>query len=217
MYELTSDLEAKGVDDIIGNSLSTQKLKQNISRVAKSMSTILITGESGTGKELVAQAIWKKSPRRNDIFVPINCAAIPDTLLESELFGYVKGAFSGANPNGRIGKFELANHGTLFLDEIGDMPIYLQSKLLRVLQDQKLTRIGSNNQISIDTAHYLRHKQGLKKAYSRKQISGRSVLPLECNPHSNHAFARTTDRYPRLNSSLYQQIPIQMLISISAI
>ncbi len=187
MYELTSDLEAKGVDDIIGNSLSTQKLKQNISRVAKSMSTILITGESGTGKELVAQAIWKKSPRKNEIFVPINCAAIPDTLLESELFGYVKGAFSGANPNGRIGKFELANHGTLFLDEIGDMPIYLQSKLLRVLQDQKLTRIGSNNQISIDTRIICATNKDLKKLIRenkfREDLYYRlNVIPIQTTP-----------------------------------
>ncbi len=149
-FELNSDFGFWGIDDIIGHSQSMKKLKDDIKRFANSMSTVFIEGESGTGKELVATAIWKESKRKDEIFVPINCAAIPDTLLESELFGYVKGAFTGASPKGRIGKFELANNGVLFLDEIGDMPIYLQAKLLRVLQEQKITRIGSNNEINID-------------------------------------------------------------------
>ena len=148
LYDYSSEVRA--LDNIVGSSDVTMKLKRNINRVAKSMSTVLITGESGTGKELVATAIWKASARKKEKFVPINCAAIPDALLESELFGYVKGAFTGADPNGRMGKFELANHGVIFLDEIGDMPIYLQAKLLRVLQEQEITRIGSNHQIKID-------------------------------------------------------------------
>src|SRR5690606_16130754 len=111
-------------DDIIGNSRKTIELKEKIKKVANSVSTVLITGESGTGKEVVATAIWKNSDRRNNRFVAINCAAIPEPLLESELFGYVKGAFTGADPNGKIGKFELANKGVIFLDEIGDMPLY---------------------------------------------------------------------------------------------
>ena len=148
--DLSTDFGIWGIDDIIGSSVAIKKLKDDINRIAKSMSTVFIEGESGTGKELVATAIWKESSKKKEIFVPINCAAIPDALLESELFGYVKGAFTGANPKGRIGKFELANNGVLFLDEIGDMPIYLQAKLLRVLQEQKITRIGSNNQIKIN-------------------------------------------------------------------
>ena len=148
--ELTGDFGIWGINDIVGSSGIMKRLKDDIRRVAKSMSTVFIEGESGTGKELVATAIWKESLRRKEIFVPVNCAAIPDALLESELFGYVKGAFTGANPNGRIGKFELANNGVLFLDEIGDMPIYLQAKLLRVLQEQQVTRIGSNNNIRVD-------------------------------------------------------------------
>lgn len=150
VYSMTSFAERQTVDDIVGSSRAIVKLRESICRVAKHSSTVLITGESGTGKEMVATAIWKASQKRNQTFVPINCAAIPDALLESELFGYVKGAFSGADPNGRIGKFELANRGIIFLDEIGDMPIYLQAKLLRVLQEKKITRIGSNNQIDID-------------------------------------------------------------------
>jgi DNA-binding NtrC family response regulator len=119
-------------------------------QVAPSDASVLITGESGTGKELVAKSIHAASPRAKAPFVAINCAAIPDTLLESELFGHVRGAFTGADPKGRIGKFELANGGTLFLDEIGDMPLYLQAKLLRVLEDFTITRIGSNQVVAVD-------------------------------------------------------------------
>ena len=110
----------------------------------------MITGESGTGKELVARSLHSQGDRRDKPFVVINCSAIPDTLLESELFGYVKGAFTGANQNGRIGKFELANSGVIFLDEIGDMPLYLQAKILRVIQEKKIERIGSNKSIDLD-------------------------------------------------------------------
>lgn len=150
VYELTSSTFEQSLDKIVGVSPATLRLKERIIQVAQSMSTVLITGESGTGKELVANAIWKASERKDEMFVALNCAAIPEALLESELFGYVKGAFTGANPGGRMGKFELANHGVLFLDEIGDMPLYLQAKLLRVLQERTITRIGSNNQIKVD-------------------------------------------------------------------
>jgi len=177
----------RALDNIIGSSDATCKLKRDINRVAKSMSTILITGESGTGKELVATAIWKASSRKNEKFVPINCAAIPDTLLESELFGYVKGAFTGADPSGRMGKFELANHGVIFLDEIGDMPIYLQAKLLRVLQEQEITRIGSNHQIKIDVRVIAATNKNLpdliKQNKFREDLYYRlNVIPLKVQP-----------------------------------
>ena len=133
-YEITSTVHTLDCSNIIGDSEGTQKMKREIMQVAQSSSTVLITGESGTGKEMVATAIWNASNRHSGRFVSINCAAIPEALLESELFGYVKGAFTGADPHGRIGKFELANKGVIFLDEIGDMPLYLQAKLLRVLQ-----------------------------------------------------------------------------------
>jgi len=110
--------------------------------IAKTDSTVLITGESGTGKELFANAIHYDSLRADEPFITVNCAAIPDNLMESELFGYERGAFTGANINGKIGKFEMADKGTLFLDEIGDMSLNMQAKLLRVLQDKKITRIG---------------------------------------------------------------------------
>ncbi|NBK20047.1 sigma 54-interacting transcriptional regulator [Anaerotruncus sp. 1XD42-93] len=142
--------ETLACGDIIGSSPQMQHLKESIHRVSKGTSTVLITGESGTGKEMVARAIWKAGDRSAAPFVAINCAAIPENLLESELFGYVKGAFSGADPGGRMGKFELADHGILFLDEIGDMPLHLQVKLLRVLQERKIIRVGSNQVVPID-------------------------------------------------------------------
>ena len=136
--------------NIIGNSPAMTQVKNKIKKVAKSNSTVMITGESGTGKELIARAIHSEGSRWNKPFIAINCAAIPETLFESELFGYAKGAFSGANNNGKVGKFELANEGVIFLDEIGELPIHLQAKLLRVLQERKFAKIGSNKLIDLD-------------------------------------------------------------------
>ena len=150
IYSLTNMSKQYALTDIIGEAPRMKELKNRISKIANSNSTVLITGESGTGKELIARAIHSESERRNNPLVAINCGAIPDTLLESELFGYVKGAFTGADPRGKIGKFELANKGIIFLDEVGDMPLYLQVKLLRVLQERKISRIGSNQVIAID-------------------------------------------------------------------
>ncbi|KAA0259319.1 sigma-54-dependent Fis family transcriptional regulator [Deferribacter autotrophicus] len=140
----------KELDDIIGLSESVLKVKSEIINVAPSDATVLITGESGTGKELVARAIHKMSDRKDNPFIPINCSAIPSDLLESELFGYKKGAFTGAN-NDKIGIFEAANNGTIFLDEIGEMPLFLQAKLLRVLQEGVIRPIGSNREIKVNT------------------------------------------------------------------
>ena len=137
-------------DDIIGTSQKLQKVKSDAMAFADSKSNVLLLGESGTGKEVFATAIHNAGKRSDGPFVTVNCAAIPDNLLESELFGYVKGAFTGALKEGRAGKFEIANGGTLFLDEIGELPIYLQPKLLRALQEQKIQRVGSNRNIDID-------------------------------------------------------------------
>src|SRR5205823_3530122 len=126
-----------------------EKLKQTIRTVATTGSTIVVTGESGTGKELVARAVHSCSPRAGEAFVSINCGAFPETLLESELFGYMKGAFTGATQNKR-GLFELADGGTIFLDEISEMSVAMQVKLLRVLQERKVRPLGSDNEVSID-------------------------------------------------------------------
>ncbi|HAX5209474.1 TPA: signal transduction protein [Escherichia coli] len=135
---------------LIGHSPLMERLRCTISKIASSDVSVLITGESGSGKEVAALAIHQNSLRKSAPFVTINCAALPEQLIESELFGYVRGAFSGAHPNGRVGKFELANGGSLFLDEIGDLPLHLQAKLLRVLEEKSITRIGSNNTVNID-------------------------------------------------------------------
>src|SRR6202030_686841 len=127
---------------IIGNSSSLRRVLKHVETVAPTDSTVLIYGETGTGKELIARAIHNLSSRRSKTFVKLNCAAIPTGLVESELFGHEKGAFTGAVTQ-RIGRLELANHGTLFLDEIGDIPLELQPKLLRILQEREFERLGS--------------------------------------------------------------------------
>lgn len=156
--------------NIIGESEFTTFLKKRIKHVAPSKSTVLITGESGTGKELVARSLHYHSERRNAPFVVINCAAIPESLLESELFGYTRGAFTGADKNGRMGKFELANGGVIFLDEIGDMPLYLQAKILRVIQERKVTRIGSNRDIDLDIRIIAATNVNLEKKILEKEF-----------------------------------------------
>lgn len=137
------------IQEIIGESKAITRVKRMIDKVAPTQSRVLITGDNGTGKELVARWIHEKSPRRNQQFVAVNCAAIPSELLESELFGHEKGAFTGANDQ-RTGKFEEASGGTLFLDEIGDMSLDAQAKVLRVLQENSITRVGGNSSTPID-------------------------------------------------------------------
>lgn len=138
-----------GSQIIVGSSPAVKELLQLIDMFADSAATVLVSGESGTGKELVAQALHACSSRRKAAFVPVNCAAIPRDLLESELFGHRKGAFSGAIAD-RVGRFELAEGGTLFLDEVGDMPLELQSKILRVLQEGVVDPVGSTRQVKVD-------------------------------------------------------------------
>lgn len=137
-------------EDIKGTSNSLEQVKIKMRKASRTNSTILIRGESGTGKELLAHSVHSASYRSSKPFVAINCSAIPDSLLESELFGYEEGAFTGAKKGGKPGKFELANGGTIFLDEIGDMPLHLQSKLLRVLENRMIERVGGNELINID-------------------------------------------------------------------
>lgn len=136
--------------DIIGETPPMLYVKKLARRASRTSSTLLITGESGTGKEVIAQAVHTRSVRREGPFISVNCGAIPEHLLESELFGYVDGAFTGAKKGGKPGKFELADGGTILLDEIGDMPLYMQVKLLRVLQDREVWRIGSTIPTKLD-------------------------------------------------------------------
>jgi DNA-binding NtrC family response regulator len=150
LIQFHGDIEGSSVTcAIVGDSPVLQEVCKLIGQIGRVDVPVLITGESGTGKDLVAESIWKVSTRWEKPFVVINCAAIPETLLEAELFGYEKGAFTGAS-NPRIGKFEEADGGIIFLDEIGDMPLSLQSKVLRVLQNKTFNRLGDNKEITVD-------------------------------------------------------------------
>ncbi|MBU5483398.1 sigma 54-interacting transcriptional regulator [Clostridium sp. MSJ-11] len=174
-------------DYIKGDSYSIQKVKDLAKTISPSDSTVLLLGESGTGKELFARAIHSSSKRSHMPFVTINCSAIPDTLLESELFGYEGGSFTGANKNGKPGKFELAHKGTLFLDEIGDMPLSLQPKILRVLQEKVIERVGGTSSIPIDVriiaATHRNLPELIKKNLFRQDLYYRiNVIPINLPP-----------------------------------
>jgi DNA-binding NtrC family response regulator len=158
-----------GFPRIIGDSPAMQKVGREIQQVAATPTTALLLGESGTGKELFARAIHHLSPRRNAPFIAINCAAIPDTLIENELFGHEKGAYTGADHR-RVGKFELASRGTIFLDEISEIAPAVQSKLLRVLEERKITRLGGSADIEVDVRIIAATNRDLKAAVAARQF-----------------------------------------------
>ncbi|ACL02366.1 sigma-54-dependent transcriptional regulator [Desulfatibacillum aliphaticivorans] len=173
-------------ENFVGDSPQIQRVFELIEKVADTDSTVLITGESGTGKELIARAIHYNSPRRDDPMVIINCGAIPEELLESELFGHEKGAFTGAHKT-RIGRFEVANGGTIFLDEIGDMSPNLQVKLLRVIQEQAFERIGSTRTMHVDIRILAATNKDLMEAVEKKEFREDlyyrlNVIPIEVPP-----------------------------------
>ncbi|MFN3603129.1 MAG: sigma-54-dependent transcriptional regulator [Leptonema sp. (in: bacteria)] len=173
-------------DEIIGESDQIYKVKQAIANAAKTNARVLIYGENGTGKELVARMIYKNSERKNKPFIDINCAAIPEDLIESELFGHEKGAFTGANER-RIGKFEQANGGTLFLDEVCDMSLTTQAKVLRVIEEQNITRVGGTEKIHIDVriiaATNVDPLQATKEGKFREDLYYRlNVIPIVMPP-----------------------------------
>lgn len=174
--------------DLVGASSGIEKIRELINQVSKTDVTVLITGESGVGKEVVAREIYKNSLRKNGPYIKVNCASIPGNLLESELFGYENGAFTGAQQKGKPGLFELANHGTILLDEIGEMPILLQAKLLRVIQEKEFIRVGGTNPIKLDIRIIAATNQDLQEQikegkfredlYYRLNVVPVRVLPL---------------------------------------
>ena len=161
--------EAGVLGSLVGRSKVIQETMAVVAQVAPSRASVLITGESGTGKELVARTLHDLSPRRTKLFVAVNCAAIPESLMESEIFGHEKGAFTGAVER-RVGCFELADGGTLLLDEIGEMPLQTQAKLLRVLEDSKLRRLGSKSEISVDVRVLAATNKIPEEAVSKGQL-----------------------------------------------
>jgi formate hydrogenlyase transcriptional activator len=185
---LESEIESEyNFEDIVGKSAAIRKVLEQVAIVAPTSSTVLLHGETGTGKELVARAIHNLSPRRERTFVRLNCAAIPSGLVESELFGHEKGAFTGALMQKR-GRFELADHGSLFLDEIGDISLDLQPKLLRALQEQEFERLGSTKTIRVDVrliaathrdlAAMIRNNQFREDLFYRLQVFPVEIPPL---------------------------------------
>jgi two-component system response regulator AtoC len=182
----TSDPEAKGRYGLIGQSAEMHSIFSVIERVADTPSTVLITGESGTGKELVAKALHEQSSRKHGPFIKINCAAIPKTLMESELFGYEKGAFTGATSS-KPGRFELADIGTLFLDEIGEIPVEMQVKLLRAIQESEFERVGGIKTLKVDvrliTATNRDLELEIQRGNFREDLYYRlNVVPLQIPP-----------------------------------
>ena len=170
MYRMTVNEKHTTFADIIGESEPMLRAKRRTLQVSSSDSTILITGESGTGKELFARAIHSESPRKKNPFIAINCGAIPEMLLESELFGYEKGAFTGADSRGKPGKFEIAHKGTIFLDEIGDLPLHLQVKLLHAIQNRRIDRIGGTSPIDIDVRIIAATNKNLEKMIAAQEF-----------------------------------------------
>jgi DNA-binding NtrC family response regulator len=177
---------AYGIPKIIGESAAIQTVSQNIQRVAPTDATVLLTGESGTGKEVFSRAIHQLSSRRDKPFVTVNCAAIPSTLIENELFGHEKGSYTGAFAR-KIGKFELADQGTIFLDEIGELHISVQAKVLRVIEEQSFERIGGVETIRVNTRLVAATNRDLKEQVSRKEFREDlffrlSVIPIHIPP-----------------------------------
>lgn len=191
-YRRTPQLMAKyTINDIIGQSKAILVMKEEILVAAKTKSTVLILGETGTGKELAAHAIHRLSSRRHNAFVRVNCAAIPENLLESELFGYEQGAFTGAIKGGQVGKFEAADGGTIFLDEIGDMPLSLQAKILRVLQEKEVEKIGGRGPMPIDVriiaATHCNLRERVREKQFREDLFYRlHVIPIQMPPLREH-------------------------------
>ncbi len=218
--------EKTGLEKIVGESPAIRKVKEQIKLIAPTDATVLITGESGTGKELVAEAIHQLSPRRNGPFVKVSCAALPETLLESELFGHEKGAFTGA-VSSRKGRFELANGGTIFLDEIGEISPRVQVKLLRVIQEKEFERVGGEKTIKVDIRIITATNRDLEKEvkkgnfredlYYRLRVINIHLPPLRERKEDiplllNHFLEEFSKRYSR-NIKGFTQKAVEILTS----
>lgn len=193
-------------DDLIGSSTNFMKTVEIAKRAAKSDSTVLLLGESGTGKDIIAQSIHNGSNRKNGPYIVINCGAIPRELIGSELFGYVEGAFTGARKGGSIGKFELADGGTIFLDEIGDMPLDMQTNLLRVIEEKRITRIGGQDVIPIDVRIITATNKDLLEEVKNKRF--RQDLYYRLNVITIHLYPlrERKEDIPKLTRIFYSQL-----------
>jgi formate hydrogenlyase transcriptional activator len=212
--------------EIVGRSEATRNVLKQVETVAPTSSTVLICGETGTGKELIARALHDLSPRRERTFVKLNCAAIPTGLLESELFGHEKGAFTGAISQ-KIGRFELAHKGTLFLDEVGDIPLELQPKLLRVLQEQEFERLGSTKTLRVDVrlvaatncdlAAMVADKRFRSDLYYRLNVFPILLAPLRERSDDIPPLVRHfTQRFARRMGRRIESIPVDIMEALLA-
>ena len=205
--------------NMIAEDEESKKLAEKAMRIATLDATVLLTGDSGTGKEVFANFIYENSQRAGKPFIKVNCAAIPENLIESELFGYESGAFTGADKKGKMGLFEMANKGTLFLDEIGELPIHLQSKLLRVLQEREIIRVGGSETIPLDIRLITATNRDLKKAiaegtfrddlYYRLNIMPLELLPLKGRKKDiralTHHFIKVFNKAYKLNKNITEE------------
>jgi PAS domain S-box-containing protein len=216
----------QGFEEIVGSSAALRRVQRQVEVVAPTDATVLILGETGTGKELVARAVHRMSPRRNCPFITLNCAAIPTGLLESELFGYERGAFTGALSQ-KIGRFELAHRGTLFLDEVGDIPLDLQPKLLRALQEKSFERLGGTRTIPIDvrllaaTNRNLTQMMGDKlfrsDLYYRLKVFPITTPPLRDHPEDISVLARHfTRKYAERMDRKIDKIPTETMRALTS-
>ncbi len=197
--------KASMFEEIVGSSAALKEVLSRVSQVAPTDATVLLTGETGTGKELIARAIHKRSQRSAKAFVTVNCAAIPQTLIGSELFGHEKGAFTGALQR-RMGRFELAEGGTIFLDEIGELPAEMQSALLRVLQEQEFERVGGTQTIRADVRVIAATNRDLKAAMTERDVSERSLLSASGVSDRDSAAARAQRRYSPAGRVLHRSL-----------
>ncbi len=195
----------RGGPHIIGDSLPLRQTMAAIDRAAATDTTVLLEGESGTGKELCARALHDRSPRANGPFIAINCAAIPDTLLEAELFGYERGAFTGANQR-KLGRFELAQRGTLFLDEIGEMPMTVQAKMLRAIETHKIERLGGGASIQLDVRIVAATNRGLRQAVAARQFREDLYFRLSVFPVEVPALRDRKEDIPKLAHHFVERV-----------
>jgi formate hydrogenlyase transcriptional activator len=196
-------------EEIVGTSAALKRVMGQVEIVAPTDATVLVLGETGTGKELVARAIHKLSSRRNRPFITLNCAAIPTGLLESELFGYERGAFTGALSQ-KIGRFEMAHQGTLFLDEVGDIPLELQPKLLRALQEKEFERLGGTRTIPIDVRLLAATNRNLTQMMGDKLFRSDLYYRLKVFPDHHPSAARPSRRHTRTGAALRQTYAAKM-------
>ena len=205
IFEIDNEAGGGAFEEIVGRSAALKQVLGEVETVAPTNATVLILGETGTGKELIARAIHRMSPRRNLPFITVNCAAFPAGLLESELFGYERGAFTGALSQ-KIGRFESAHRGTLFLDEVGDIPLDLQPKLLRALQEKTFERLGGTKTIPSGRPDSGGNQPESDPDDGGQTVSQRSLLPVESVSYHDTSVARSPRRYPYTRPAFHPEV-----------